>query len=335
LFYVVFPCSLALLFVVRGGCLANMDLQRLESFLHAGEQLSFSEAAKQLHITQPTVSHHIKMLEAELGVELFDRSAPKLRLTEAGRSLLPWTRKLIQACLELQDMASSLQDGVVGDLRVACSTTAGKYILPQLAARFSKRHPGVRVTILACTPEMAIPQVLEGEANLGVVSYEPQDERLESQEFFEDSITLIVPASHPWAIRGTIEPEELLKESIILRESTSGTRRVMLSELARHDIGLNDLNIFMELGNAEAIVRTVAAGYGVSFVSTLASACPLDRGSVVDVQVHGFDLKRTIYMIRNRMGSSGRPQEAFWGFVHDEANADLLRLPVTARSEQS
>jgi DNA-binding transcriptional LysR family regulator len=114
-----------------------MDLQRLESFLHAAERLSFPEAAKQLHVTQPTISHHIKMLESELGVELFDRTASSLRLTEAGRALLPWTRKLIQDSRELHEMASSLQDGVAGHLRIACSTTAGKYILPQLEARFS------------------------------------------------------------------------------------------------------------------------------------------------------------------------------------------------------
>lgn len=309
-----------------------MDLQRLESFLLAAENLSFSEAAKRLHITQPTISHHMKMLEAELGVELFDRSGVKLRLTEAGRSLLPWARRLIQDSRELKEMASSLHDGVVGHLRIACSTTAGKYILPQLAARFSKRHPGVRVSILACTPERAIPQVLEGEANLSVVSYEPRDESLESQEFFQDSITLIVPTSHPWAFRKVIEPGDLLNENIILRESTSGTRRVMLSELAKFDISLDDLNVFLELGNAEAIVRTVAAGYGVSFVSTLASACPLDRGNIVDVHVNGLNMRRTIYMVRNRMESPSRPQEAFWGFVHDESNADLLRLPESPRA---
>jgi DNA-binding transcriptional LysR family regulator len=304
-----------------------MDFQRLEAFLFAAEHLSFSEAAKLLHVTQPTVSHHIKMLEGELGLELFDRSGGKLQLTEAGRSMLPWARKLIQDSNELQEMASSLQSGVVGHLRIACSTTAGKYILPQLAARFSKRHPGVRVSILACTPDLAIPQLAQGDANLAVVSYEPHDDMYESQEFFEDAITLIIPASHPLAFRRVIDPEDLLKESIIIRESTSGTRRVMLTELAKFDISLDDLNVFLELGNAEAIVRTVAAGYGVSFVSTLASACPLDRGNVVDVEVRGLNMRRTIYMVRNRLEAPNRPQEAFWSFIHDESNVDLLHLP--------
>ncbi|HMK07771.1 MAG TPA: LysR family transcriptional regulator [Anaerolineales bacterium] len=309
-----------------------MDLLRLECFLRASDHLSFSEAAKQLHITQPTISHHIKTLESELGVKLFDRSAPRLQLTEAGRSLLPWARKLIQDSNELQEMASSLQDGVLGHLRIACSTTAGKYILPQLAARFCKRHPGVRVSILACTPDQATPQVRAGEANLAVVSFEPQDDSLDRQVFFEDSVTLIVPANHPWAFRRVVEPEDLLKENIILRESSSGTRRVMLSELAKFDIGLDDLNVFLELGNAEAIVRTVAAGYGISFVSTLASACPLDRGSIVDVEVKGLSMRRTIYMVRSRVESVNRPQEAFWSFVHEDANADLLRLPESLRA---
>ncbi|MEW6568365.1 MAG: LysR family transcriptional regulator [Chloroflexota bacterium] len=187
-----------------------MGLQRSASFLHAAKELSFSAAAKNLHVTQPTISHHIKMMENELKTELFDRSVPSLRVTEAGPALLPWTRTLIQDSRELREMAYSLQDGVADRLRMAGSTTAGEDILPQLAARFSKRHPGMHVSILACTPDRALPRVLEGEANLGVVSYEPQDDRPESQVFFEDSITLIVRAHPPWALRGVIEVEEMV-----------------------------------------------------------------------------------------------------------------------------
>ena len=149
------------------------------------------------------------------------------------------------------------------------------------------------------------------------------------QPFFVDIVRLIVPANHPWAMRQSVEPEELLKENIILREGTSGTRSMMLSELAKFDIKLDDLNVFLELGNAEAIVRTVAAGYGVSFVSTLASACPLDRGNIVEVDVRGLNLRRTIYMVRSAVDVANRPQETFWSFVHDDSNADLLRLPDT------
>ena len=100
----------------------------------------------------------------------------------------------------------------------------------------------------------------------------------------------------------------------------------MLTELAKHDITLDDLNIYLEMGNAEAIVRTVAAGFGVSIVSTLATACPLERGGVVEVPVAGLELRRTIYMIRRNLDGPNRAQEAFWSFVHDPDNADLLHL---------
>jgi DNA-binding transcriptional LysR family regulator len=305
------------------------DTQKLQSFITAAETLSFSEAAKHLHLTQPTISYHIKSLEQEMGVSLFDRSGGRLQLTEAARLLLPWARKLVHQSNEMREMVSSLAEGVAGQLRIACSTTAGKYILPQMAARFCKRYPKIQVSILACMPEMVTPRLLEGEADLGVVSFEIDDQGMEYQEFFKDLINLIVPKDHPWAIRTHIEPGEILSEPLIMREATSGTRRVLLSELAKHDISLDDLNVFLELGNAEAIVRTVAAGYGISFVSSLASACPLDRGNVIDVPVVGLDLHRTIFMIRKQLTAPNRAQDAFWSFVHDPANLDLIHLAET------
>jgi DNA-binding transcriptional LysR family regulator len=308
-----------------------VDIEKIETFLRASETLSFSETAKHLHLSQPTVSHHIKTLEQDLGVVLFTRTNTGLRLTEAGRLLMPWARRLLRDTNEMQAMMVALKHDVVGELRIACSTTAGKYILPQLAARFCRLHPGVRVSILACTPEDVTLRLLEGEAHLGVLSREILNSGLESQEFFEDTITLIVPADHRWALRKLIEPDELMEESLILREETSGTRRVVLSELSKFDIGLDDLNIFMELGNAEAIVRTVAAGYGIAFVSNLATSCPLERGNVIDLRVNGLNLQRRIYMVRKTQSLPHRPREAFWGFIHAPENVDLIHLPEQGR----
>ncbi len=304
-----------------------VDINKISTFLYAAETLNFSEAAKQLHMSQPTVSHHIKMLEQEMGVILFIRTNMGLELTEAGRVLLPWARRLLHDTNSMQAMMSSIQDDVVGELRITCSTTAGKYVLPQMAARFCQRFPGVKIRILACTPEDVTLKLLDGDAHIGVLSREIPDGSLESQEFFRDTITLIVPANHRWALRKAIDPSELLEEPLIIREETSGTRRVVLSELAKYDIGLNDLNIFMELGNAEAIVRTVAAGYGIAFVSTLATACPLERGNVVDLEVEGLDLMRRIFMVRKTNSSPHRPRDVFWGFIHATENTDLIHLP--------
>jgi DNA-binding transcriptional LysR family regulator len=168
---------------------------------------------------------------------------------------------------------------------------------------------------------------LEGEANLAVVSsYDLCRNGLECQEFFKDVITLIVPSNHPWTVRQSIEPADLLEERMIIREPTSGTRRVLLTELAKHDIAFEDLSINLELGNAEAIVRTVEAGFSVSFVSTLAADWALKLGYVVAVPVAGLELRRTVYMVRRSLETPNRPQEVFWSFVHDPSNADLLSL---------
>jgi len=220
---------------------------------------------------------------------------------------------------------SSLRSEIVGELRIACSTTAGKYTLPQVAARFSLRYPGIRVRILACGPENAALKLLDGDAHLGLVSAEINSPSLEAQEFFLDTITLVVPANHRWVERKTIQPEEILEEKVIMREETSGTRRVTLTELAKYDISLDDLNVFLEVGNTEAIIHTVAAGYGVSFASTLATACSLGQGRVAAVAVEGLNLQRKIYMVRKRICEPHRPRDVFWGFIHDPSNADILR----------
>jgi DNA-binding transcriptional LysR family regulator len=241
--------------------------------------------------------------------------------------LLPRARKLVRQSIELQELISSNSETIAGHLRIACSTTAGKYILPQLAARFCNRFPNIHVSILACTPENIATKLLEENANLAVVSSEHIGTGLEVQEFFTDTIDLVVPAVHPWTSKPYIEPQDLLEEKLIIREVTSGTRRVMVDEFAKHDIALDDLNIFLELGNAEAIVYTVGAGYGVSFVSRLAISFPLAHGYVATVPINGWHLKRTIYMVRKEIRSVNRVQEVFWGFIHDPENADLLSLP--------
>jgi DNA-binding transcriptional LysR family regulator len=303
-----------------------VDLLRIETFLHAAENLNFSETARILHLSQPTVSHHIKNLEKDLDVELFERQGAALKLTEAGRLLVPWAKKVLRDSIEMQEMMNSLKEGIAGNLYIACSTTAGKYVLPQLAARFSLRHPRIHTTLLRCTPASVVPNLLEGEANLGVVSSEIREKEMELQPFFQDSIVIIVPHNHPFVSRSKILPEDLLGEPIIMREETSGTRRIVLSELAKHDISLDDLEIFMQIGNAEAIIRTVAAGYGISFVSKLAAVYALERRNVVSVPVEGLNLVRTIYMVRKRLKNANRAQDAFWSFVHDASNKDLIEM---------
>lgn len=302
-----------------------MDMRQVEAFLRAAESASLSEAARQMHLSQPALSRQIKLLEEELGVVLFIRGSAGLKLTETGQTLTPWARRLLDDANALKEMTSALDGARGGVLKIACSSNSGRYVLPVLVARFRARYPNVQVKILSCRPIRAVEHLLENEADLGVVSTELNKSELELQEFFRDEISLIVPRGHPWTERGGVEAAELVGQPVILREETSGTRRVMLEELSRFDISLEDLSVFVEVGNVEAVLEIVAAGYGISFVSDLASRYMRELGYVVKVPLAGVSMSRVNYLVRKRIAEPSRPRDVFWGFVHDPENADLLK----------
>ncbi len=302
-----------------------MDIHQVESFLQAAECGSFSEAARRMRLSQPALSRQIKLLEAELRATLFIRGSTGLKLTEAGQMLLPWARRLLEDSNTLKDMMASLETSCIGELRIACSSNSGRYVLPLLVARFRARYPGVQIKVLSCRPLRAVENLLENEAHLGVVSTEIRQGKLEQQEFFSDEISLIVPRGHAWAGRASIQAEELIGQPFILREETSGSRQASLQALLQFDVSLEDLNVFVEVGNVEAVLQIVAGGYGISFVSDLASQCMRELGYVVKVPIEGLRIRRVNYMARKRIAPPHRPRDAFWGFIHDPENADVLQ----------
>lgn len=304
-----------------------LDINRLNVFIQVAATQSCSEAAKRLHLSQPTVSKHIQKLEAELNVKLFDREGAQLHITNAGMTLLPWARKMVRQSTQVQEMMESMQDSVVGQLRIACTTTAGKYVLPHLAARFRQRYPGVQIFIQPCVRQEMTTRLLSEDADLGVVSSEVRENDLECQYFFTDHISFIVPEKHPLSKRDSIEPAELLDLPIILREPSSGTRCVLQSELAKYDISFDEMNVLMEVGNAEAIVLAIAGGLGVSFVSRMASAYARVWGCVVEVPVEGLNLERRINIARRKLPHPNLVRDAFWAFIHSPENEDVLSLP--------
>lgn len=303
-----------------------VDINRLKVFLNAASTGNFSETAQSFHVSQPTISKYIHDLEADLGVVLFERAGTHITLTESGKNLLPWVRKVVHQSNELEEMAQSLQTDISGSLSIVCSTAAGKYILPHLAYRFRKLHPRVQFSLLSCTPEELAGRMLREEVDFGIVSCEAQNDLLECQFFFSDHIILIVPESHPWAARGKVEPQDLLSEPILMREEGAGTRRALLQALAVHDITYEDLNIAMEIGSAEAIVASVGAGIGVSFVSRMSAAYALGFECVVEVPVVGLEVRRNLYLLRHSLASPNRLQEVFCGFIHDPSHDDLYQL---------
>jgi DNA-binding transcriptional LysR family regulator len=242
--------------------------------------------------------------------------------------VLPLARELTNYSTHVEEAMASLHGKLTGRLRIACSTSAGKYILPLLIARFRQQYPEVRVNVGVCTPEAAVEQVCDRRSHLGVLSREADCRDVEYRRFFTDHVVLIVPQDHAWAERESepISPLELVGEPFIMREESSGSRQVLQAGLLEHQIRLDDLDVVMELGSAEAIASSVEAGVGISFVSRIVARRCINVGYVVEIPVKGLELQREINMIRPSRRAQTHAQMAFWEFVHAPDNEELLRL---------
>lgn len=293
-----------------------LNLDALKVFLAVADHGSFSEAGRQLHLSQPAISQTVQGLERLLGAQLFIRQGRVVQLTESGQLLAPMARELLTSAQRVEQTMLSSQREVIGEMTIGCSTASGKYLLPGLIARFRKQFSQVRINVLVTSRESVINKLLSGDVSLGVSSKQIQHSDLEYRDFFKDDVILIAPADHPWAQYRRVYPDDLLDEPMILREELAGTREVLMDGLGKHDISPDMLNVSMVLGNAEAIEMAVEEGLGVAFVSRLAASRGLALGRVVDVAVEGMELTRNIYLVRNRKQSFTRAQNEFWEGIH-------------------
>ncbi|MDI6695106.1 MAG: LysR family transcriptional regulator [Anaerolineales bacterium] len=292
-----------------------LDVHQLNVFLAAAETLNFTQAAQRLHMTQPSVSQHIQGLERHFDMQLFLRNGRNLELTEAGIALLPLAREAVSLSIRIDEMMESLKGKIYGHLIVGCSTTPGKYILPQLLARFHRIYPQVRVTCQVAPQTETLRSVAEGEAHFALYSITNESyPDIEAVSFLCDPIVLIAPLDHPWAKRETIEPSELLEGDFIMRETSSGTFSAVREALAQHNISTADLRILITLGNAEAIALAVQEGIGVGFLSQMV-VDRLCHDKVAIVRVRGVEICREIFIGRNNRRPATRAQTAFWDFL--------------------
>ncbi|MFZ5856997.1 MAG: LysR substrate-binding domain-containing protein [Chloroflexota bacterium] len=305
-----------------------LDVHQLNVFVVAAEELNFTQAAHQLHMTQPSVSQHIQGLERHFDTLLFLRNGRNLELTDAGMALLPLAKEAVMLSMQIDETMASLKGGLYGHLIVGCSTTPGKYILPHLLARFHRKYPQVRVTCQV-SPQMDALQSLEdGDAHFALFSLPHEGfPDVEAITFMCDPITLVAPLNHPWAKRGEIDVSELLDGDFIMREVASGTFNAVREALAKHDISMSDLRILITLGNAEAIALAVQEGLGVGFVSKLVID-RLCRDKVAEVKVRGMEICRQISVGRNSRRMATNAQKAFWEFLTN-ITADVSEIQIS------
>ncbi len=288
------------------------DTHRLHIFLVAAETLNFSEAARQLHMTQPSVSQHIQALEQQFDQPLFHRCGRYVELTPAGRRLAELGSDMMERWTQIEEEMESLKGEVMGHLMVGCSTTPGKYILPPLLAQFHRCYPRVSIACHVAPQAQSLQMLCDGDVHFALASA-PHicHSDVEFRPFIVDLVELIVPLHHPWAARESIEPDELASGSFIIREPRSGTREAVREALAGLGIAENELPTFLTLGSSEAIAMAVEEGLGVAFVSRIV-ARRLAGSRVKPVRVRGLTIEREIHFGRHTRRPTTRAQAAFW-----------------------
>lgn len=305
-----------------------LDTHQLNVFLVAAETLNFTQAARLLHMSQPSVSQHIQSLEQSLGQSLFVRAGRHMELTDAGRALAPLAREMVERSVRIEETMKSLEGEVHGRLLVGCSTTPGKYILPQLLANFHHEYPLVRVSCAVTSQERAFDLLCDGEVHVAMVSEPYMSSRtVDTRRFMADPVILIVPLDHPWALRGELDPEDLFDGEFIFREEGSGTEITVRNGLAELDVAVEDLETLLVLGSSEAIALSVKEGIGVGFVSQIVYTRLVD-GQVAPVHVRGLEMIREIHIGHQSRKPATLAQNAFWDFISQEISHRQAELEV-------
>jgi DNA-binding transcriptional LysR family regulator len=267
----------------------GLTLHQLRTFRAVAEQLSFSAAAHELSISQPSVSYQVKELEAVLSVRLIDRLGKRVRLTEAGEVLYEYARRTLTLLDEAAIVLEQMRGIERGTLRVGASTTVGIYLIPLALGSFKKHHPKLAVALEIGPRESLQDRLKRGAIDLAVFSPPVADPDLASTSFMDDELVMVVPASHPLAGRRGLTLRDFADESFLIREPGSGTRLAV--EIAARQAGVS-LRVGMELGSNGAIKHAVEAGLGVAVLSRHAVELERRGGGLVVVDIEGFPIRR-------------------------------------------
>jgi DNA-binding transcriptional LysR family regulator len=289
-----------------------MDLRRLQVFAKVYECKSFSRAADDVLLSQPTVSGHIKSLEEEIGVPLFDRLGREILPTRAAELLYEYAVRI----LDMVEEASAAVDAFLGRLRgslvVGGSTIPAHYVLPGMVGHFRMLYPEVRVTVEVGDTSQVAQSVLNGKLEAGLVGALPKDERLASTPIMDDTVCLAAWPDHPLAGR-KVTLSDLTSTPIVLREAGSGTRAHFENALADAGLSLSDLTVAAQMGSSLGVLMAVRAKVGVGFLSRRALTDDMAAGRLVELDVEGLDLKRQFYLITRRERTHSPAAKAFIG----------------------
>jgi len=293
-----------------------MDLFQLETFLAVAEERSFSRAAARLHRTQPAVSQVIAKLEAELGETLLERSSRDGTLTDAGEVLKDYAQKMLNLRADASVALADLRSMHTGRLTLAANEYTCLYLLPLIHA-FRREHPRIKVAVQRTLASRVADEVLQHSADMGVVSFRPEDPQVRSIAVYRDELVCVVGPTHPLAKVGKATLQRLGRESFVAHNVPSPLRQKVIASFKRHK---QPLKMEVELPSLEAIKRFVQQGDGVALVPKLTVENELETGALVGIAVPELPLERRLRLVLRRQATLSHAAQAFLKLVEQHAD---------------
>jgi DNA-binding transcriptional LysR family regulator len=267
----------------------HWNLHRLRVFWTVARHLSYTQAARQLAVAQPALSHQVRALETDLGVRLFRRRGRGIELTDAGRALVEVCADVFGRLDEGERELGELEAGSRGSVDIAADTTSGIYVVPGALGVFHRAYPAVNVTLHVENRGGVVRRLGERSCDLAVMANPPEERGLEVEPFLLDGLVVVAPPEHPLAPATGVSLARLAEERFLVREPGSGTRAATENLFARSRL---HMEMAMELGSSGAIKQAVAAGLGIAVISRWAIELELRLGRLVVLDVAGFPIER-------------------------------------------
>ncbi len=275
-----------------------MDIHVLKVFVSVFKNKSFTKAAEEIHLSQPTISDHIKSLEEEFDCKLFDRLGRTIIPTKEAEALYSLAEEIIEKAGTIKEVIGQFKKEITGELIIGASTIPGTYLMPPMMAVFQKRYPFISFQILVSDSSKIIESVSKYELLLGIVGAKLGNEQIDYIPFVEDE--LIVISSPSLLDSSKITLKKLIKFPMVLREEGSGTRRETEKILESRGISLDNIKIAGIFGSTDAVKQAVKAGLGISILSKFSVADELKHNILKEIKLTDIQMKRKFYIVTHK-----------------------------------
>lgn len=291
-----------------------MNLKQLEAFVQVAEGKSFSKAAKELFLTQPTISAHIASLERELNARLFVRNTKEVSLSEDGKDLYRYAKQIIDLQKQIEERFETEEEGSRHCITIAASTIPAQYLLPRVLKRFNEKYPDEQIKIMESDSSKVVSQIVDHIVDVGFTGTVLEKKHCRYLPFYKDKLAVITPNTERYRRLKEESPEGIdwiLEEHLIMREEGSGTRKEAEEQLKAAGIPAEKLDVIASIGNQETIKKSVRQGMGITILSELAAVDEEADGELLTFPIPGADAGRDINLVYNKNYQLSRSAERF------------------------